>query len=123
MATPLFYRGVPAREARKKAMEILTKLGMGDRHTHQSTELSGGQQQRVAIARALVTEPSLILADEPTGALDSNTGKQVMDLFESLNKEGKTIVLITHDLDVAKRAKRRITLRDGKVINDESGAA
>lgn len=123
VATPLFYRGVPAREARKKAMDILTKLGMGDRHTHQSTELSGGQQQRVAIARALVTEPSLILADEPTGALDSNTGKQVMDLFESLNKEGKTIVLITHDLDVAKRAKRRITLRDGKVINDESGAA
>ena len=123
VATQLFYRGVPAREARKKAMEILTKLGMGDRHTHQSTELSGGQQQRVAIARALVTEPSLILADEPTGALDSNTGKQVMDLFESLNKEGKTIVLITHDLDVAKRAKRRITLRDGKVINDESGAA
>ena len=123
VATPLFYRGVPAREARKKAMEILTKLGMGDRHTHQSTELSGGQQQRVAIARALVTEPSLILADEPTGALYSNTGKQVMDLFESLNKEGKTIVLITHDLDVAKRAKRRITLRDGKVINDESGAA
>ncbi|MDA3026085.1 MAG: ABC transporter ATP-binding protein [Actinomycetota bacterium] len=123
VATPLFYRGVPAREARKKAMEILTKLGMADRHTHQSTELSGGQQQRVAIARALVTEPSLILADEPTGALDSNTGKQVMDLFESLNKEGKTIVLITHDLDVAKRAKRRITLRDGKVINDESGAA
>ena len=123
VATPLFYRGVPAREARKKAMEILTKLGMGDRHTHQSTEPSGGQQQRVAIARALVTEPSLILADEPTGALDSNTGKQVMDLFESLNKEGKTIVLITHDLDVAKRAKRRITLRDGKVINDESGAA
>lgn len=123
VATPLFYRGVPAREARKKAMEILTKLGMADRHTHQSTELSGGQQQRVAIARALVTEPSLILADEPTGALDSNTGKQVMDLFESLNKEGKTIVLITHDVDVAKRAKRRITLRDGKVINDESGAA
>jgi putative ABC transport system ATP-binding protein len=123
VATPLLYRGVPAREARKKAMTMLTKLGMGDRHTHQSTELSGGQQQRVAIARALVTEPSLILADEPTGALDSNTGKQVMDLFESLNKEGKTIVLITHDVDIAKRAKRRITLRDGKIINDESDAA
>lgn len=123
VATPLLYRGVPAREARKKAMKMLTKLGMGDRHTHQSTELSGGQQQRVAIARALVTEPSLILADEPTGALDSNTGKQVMDLFESLNKEGKTIVLITHDVDIAKRAKRRITLRDGKIINDESDAA
>lgn len=119
VATPLLYRGVPAREARRKAMEMLNKLGMGDRHTHQSTQLSGGQQQRVAIARALVTEPSLILADEPTGALDSTTGKQVMDLFESLNREGITIVLITHDLDIAQRAKRRITLKDGKVINDE----
>jgi putative ABC transport system ATP-binding protein len=104
-------------------MEMLSKLGMADRHTHQSTQLSGGQQQRVAIARALVTEPSLILADEPTGALDSNTGKQVMDLFESLNKEGITIVLITHDLDIAKRAKRRITLKDGKIINDERDVA
>ena len=119
VATPLFYRGVPAKEARFRAMEMLTKLGMEDRYSHQSTELSGGQQQRVAIARALVTEPSLILADEPTGALDSKTGKQVMDLFADLNDEGKTIVLITHDLDVAKRATRRITLRDGKVINDE----
>jgi putative ABC transport system ATP-binding protein len=100
-------------------MEMLTKLGMEDRYSHQSTELSGGQQQRVAIARALVTDPSLILADEPTGALDSKTGKQVMDLFADLNDEGKTIVLITHDLDVAKRATRRITLKDGKVINDE----
>lgn len=123
VATPLFYRGVPAREARKKAMEMLNKLGMGDRYSHQSTELSGGQQQRVAIARALVTEPSLILADEPTGALDSVTGKQVMDLFELLNKEGKTIVLITHDLLVASRATRRITLKDGKIINDERDAA
>jgi putative ABC transport system ATP-binding protein len=123
VATPLFYRGVPAKEARKKAMEMLSKLGMADRYTHQSTELSGGQQQRVAIARALVTQPSLILADEPTGALDSNTGKQVMDLFENLNREGITIVLITHDLEIAKRAKRRITLKDGKIINDERGAA
>ena len=119
VATPLFYRGIAAREARKKAMEMLTKLGMQDRSTHQSTELSGGQQQRVAIARALVTEPSLILADEPTGALDSNTGKQVMDLFQDLNREGKTIVLITHDLDIAQKAKRRITLKDGKVISDD----
>lgn len=123
VATPLFYRGVPAKEARRKAMDMLTKLGMADRHTHQSTQLSGGQQQRVAIARALVTEPSLILADEPTGALDSTTGKQVMDLFEGLNREGITIVLITHDLDIAKRAKRRITLKDGKVINDERDVA
>ena len=122
VATPLFYRGIAAREARKKAMEMLTKLGMQDRSTHQSTELSGGQQQRVAIARALVTEPSLILADEPTGALDSNTGKQVMDLFQELNREGKTIVLITHDLDIAQKAKRRITLKDGKVmLTDATG--
>ena len=119
VATPLFYRGISSREARKKAMQMLSKLGLADRHSHQSTELSGGQQQRVAIARALVTEPSLILADEPTGALDSNTGKQVMDLFQDLNKEGKTIVLITHDLDIASKAKRRITLKDGKVVNDD----
>ena len=119
VATPLFYRGISSREARKKAMQMLSKLGLADRHSHQSTELSGGQQQRVAIARALVTEPSLILADEPTGALDSNTGKQVMDLFQDLNKEGKTIVLITHDLDIASKAKRRITLKDGKVVSDD----
>ena len=119
VATPLFYRGISSKEARKKAMQMLTKLGLGDRHSHQSTELSGGQQQRVAIARALVTEPSLILADEPTGALDSNTGNQVMELFQQLNKEGKTIVLITHDLDIAAKAKRRITLKDGKVISDD----
>lgn len=119
VATPLFYRGIASREARKKAMQMLSKLGLADRHSHQSTELSGGQQQRVAIARALVTEPSLILADEPTGALDSNTGKQVMDLFQDLNKEGKTIVIITHDLDIASKAKRRITLKDGKVVSDD----
>jgi putative ABC transport system ATP-binding protein len=119
VATPLFYRGVPAKEARKKAMQMLSKLGLADRHSHQSTQLSGGQQQRVAIARALVTEPSLILADEPTGALDSNTGKQVMDLFQELNKEGKTIVLITHDLDIASKAKRRITLKDGQIVSDD----
>ena len=119
VATPLFYRGISSKAARKKAMQMLTKLGLGDRHSHQSTELSGGQQQRVAIARALVTEPSLILADEPTGALDSNTGKQVMELFQQLNKEGKTIVLITHDLDIAAKAKRRINLKDGKVISDD----
>jgi len=102
---------------------MLKKLGMSDRATHGPTELSGGQQQRVAIARALVTEPSLILADEPTGALDSATGKQVMDLLTELNQEGITIVLITHDLDVAKRAKRRISLKDGKIISDTKGAA
>ncbi len=123
VATPLLYRGVHSKEAKKKALSMLKKLGMSDRATHGPTELSGGQQQRVAIARALVTEPSLILADEPTGALDSATGKQVMDLLTELNQEGITIVLITHDLDVAKRAKRRISLKDGKIISDTKGAA
>ena len=123
IAFPLQIKGIKTKDSINKAMEMVKLVGLEGRENYFPRELSGGQQQRVAIARALVTEPSLILADEPTGALDSNTGKQVMDLFESLNKEGKTIVLITHDLDVAKRAKRRITLRDGKVINDESGAA
>lgn len=115
VATPLYYRGTPAKEARKKAMEILGKLDLSDRHSHLPTELSGGQQQRVAIARALVTEPNLILADEPTGALDSKNGQQVLDLLTKLNNEGKTIVLITHDKEIANRAKKIIRIKDGKI--------
>jgi ABC-type lipoprotein export system ATPase subunit len=103
--------------------KLLKQLGLESKLRTNAAKLSGGEQQRVAIARAFANNPRLILADEPTGALDSNTGKQVMDLFESLNKEGITIVLITHDLDIAKRAKRRITLKDGKIINDERDAA
>ena len=115
VATPLYYRGTPAKEARKKAMEILGKLDLSDRYSHLPTELSGGQQQRVAIARALVTEPNLILADEPTGALDSKNGQQVLDLLTKLNSEGKTIVLITHDKEIANRAKKIIRIKDGKI--------
>ncbi len=116
VATPLYYRGTPAKEARKKAMEILGKLDLSDRYSHLPTELSGGQQQRVAIARALVTEPNLILADEPTGALDSKNGQQVLDLLTKLNNEGKTIVLITHDKEIANRAKKIIRIKDGKIM-------
>jgi len=115
VATPLYYRGTPAKEARKKAMEILGKLDLLDRYSHLPTELSGGQQQRVAIARALVTDPNLILADEPTGALDSKNGQQVLDLLTKLNNEGKTIVLITHDKEIANRAKKIIRIKDGKI--------
>jgi putative ABC transport system ATP-binding protein len=115
VATPLYYRGTPTKEARKKAMEILGKLDLSDRYSHLPTELSGGQQQRVAIARALVTEPNLILADEPTGALDSKNGQQVLDLLTKLNNEGKTIVLITHDKEIANRAKKIIRIKDGKI--------
>lgn len=116
VATPLYYRGMSSREAKKASMRILEKLDLADRYSHMPTELSGGQQQRVAIARALVTEPSLILADEPTGALDSKNGRQVLDLLTNLNKEGKTIVLITHDKEIANRAKKIIKIKDGKIF-------
>lgn len=113
---PLLYRGVPKKERIKLAKEMLTKVGMGERGDHRPNELSGGQQQRVAIARALCGGPSLILADEPTGALDTATGKDIMDLFLSLNKEeGITVVIITHDPGLAKRCKRSIRMRDGRL--------
>jgi putative ABC transport system ATP-binding protein len=109
--------------AKQSATEILTKLGLGERLNFDRNRLSGGQQQRVAIARALVTNPDIVLADEPTGALDSKTGAQVIDLFKQLHAEGSTIILITHDLDIASQAPRRVFLRDGKVERDERGAA
>lgn len=116
---PLFYAGVSSTEATKRAKEALTRVGLGDRTDHRPDELSGGQQQRVAIARALVTRPSLLLADEPTGALDSKTGEDVLQLFQELHQQGMTLVVVTHDMDVAKRAGRIITLSDGKVVRDE----
>jgi putative ABC transport system ATP-binding protein len=119
VATPLLYRGITSREAKERSLQMLAKLGLADRSDHEPTQLSGGQQQRVAIARALVTDPTIILADEPTGALDSASGDQVMKLLETLHKEGKTIILITHEAEVANRAQRRITLRDGKVVSDD----
>jgi putative ABC transport system ATP-binding protein len=115
VATPLLYQGVPKKERLARAKAALERMGLGDRLDHEPSELSGGQQQRVAIARALVTEPRLILADEPTGNLDSHTGEEVLELFHQLNDAGVTIVLITHDSDVAVRATRQIHVLDGMV--------
>ena len=116
---PLFYAGVSNSEASQRAKEALTRVGLGDRASHRPDELSGGQQQRVAIARALVTRPSLLLADEPTGALDSKTGEDVLHLFKELHQQGMTLVVVTHDMNVAKRADRIIMLSDGLIVKDE----
>jgi putative ABC transport system ATP-binding protein len=117
VATPLLYQGVGRRERLERAKGPLERLGLGDRLTHEPSELSGGQQQRVAIARALVTEPALILADEPTGNLDTASGEEVMAILHQLNDEGRTIVLITHEADVAVRAQRQIHVRDGRIVS------
>lgn len=119
VAAPLLYQGTSRRQARRRASVALDRLGLGDRLHHDRTQLSGGQQQRVAIARALVGEPSLILADEPTGALDTVSGQAVLDLLVELNEEGRTIVVITHDPDVAARAHRVIRVLDGRVVADD----
>ena len=118
---PMLYAGVDSRTRTQHAKELLELVGMGDRMYHQPNELSGGQKQRVAIARALANDPAILLADEPTGALDSETGRMVMDLFHRVHeKDGKTIVLITHNPDLARETERIVTLRDGMVISDES---
>jgi putative ABC transport system ATP-binding protein len=116
VAAPLMYQGVPRKERLAKAQLVLERLGLADRLTHIPSELSGGQQQRVGIARAIVTEPALILADEPTGNLDSHSGAEVLDLFKDLHTLGRTIVLITHDADVAQAADRALHLRDGRLL-------
>jgi putative ABC transport system ATP-binding protein len=123
VAMPLLYQGVKSKEAKSRAREVLSRLGLGDRLDHDRTMLSGGQQQRVAIARAIVTSPALILADEPTGALDSHAGAQVMDLLGEMNAEGRTIVLITHDSAIAATAGRRLHIRDGLIASDDWVAA
>ncbi|MBX3611093.1 MAG: ABC transporter ATP-binding protein [Hydrogenophaga sp.] len=115
---PMVYAGVPTAERQRRARAALERVGLGQRVAHTPAELSGGQQQRVAIARALVNEPSLILADEPTGALDSHTSEEVMRLLAELNAQGITVVLVTHEPDVAAWAKRRLTFRDGQVVED-----
>ena len=116
---PLLYLGYTNKAAKEKARAQLEKVGLGTHMKHKPTELSGGQMQRVAIARALVTEPQIILADEPTGALDSKSGSEVLKMLEDLNTEGNTIVIITHDRDIAAHAKRMITVRDGHITSDE----
>ena len=115
---PLMYAGVPKGERRERARAALEQVGLGDKWRHKPMELSGGQQQRVSIARALVGRPSVILADEPTGALDSRTGREVLGFLQKLNAEGDTVVLITHDNSIAVKAKRIVRLQDGKIIYD-----
>ena len=116
---PLIYAGIRPRERARRAEEMLVKVGLADRMHHRPNQLSGGQQQSVAVARALVTNPSLLLADEPTGALDQHTGKQIMELFEELHGEGHTIIMITHDLNVAKKARRVVHIIDGELTEAE----
>jgi putative ABC transport system ATP-binding protein len=116
---PMIYAGVPAKERHLRAMEALNSVGLGDRMNNKPNELSGGQQQRVSIARALVNNPVILLADEPTGALDSKTSVEIMGIFQRLNDQGKTVVLVTHDQEVAEYAKRLIHFRDGRIEEDQ----
>jgi len=122
VATPLLYQGLRPKEANRRAAAMLSRLGLGDRLDFDRGRLSGGQQQRVAISRALVTNPDLVLADEPTGALDSTSGAAVLEVLKEMNSEGRTIVLITHDIEVAAAANRRIYIRDGLIERDEANA-
>jgi putative ABC transport system ATP-binding protein len=119
VALPLFYAGVGTKARNGLAAEQLREVGLGDRMDHKPSELSGGQQQRVAIARALVNDPAVVLADEPTGNLDSQTSEEIMALFHQLNEGGRTIIMVTHDEDVASHAKRIIRVRDGRIVDDQ----
>lgn len=116
---PLVYSGIPSRERTRRAQEALQKVDLGDRMDHRPNELSGGQRQRVAIARALINNPSIILADEPTGNLDSQTGIEIMKLFDRLHSAGNTIILVTHERDIAAYAHRVVSIRDGQIASDE----
>jgi putative ABC transport system ATP-binding protein len=123
VALALLYAGVATTQARQRAVDALGRVGLGHRATHRPTHLSGGERQRVAVARALVTEPSLLLADEPTGNLDSATGRAILDLFTGLHADGATIVLITHDRSIVDALPRQVTLRDGRLVADTGTAA
>ncbi len=120
---PLIYAGIPSRERRERAASMLDQVGLGDRVTHRPSELSGGQRQRVAVARALVNHPAILLADEPTGNLDSGTSAEIMGLFDELHATGQTIILVTHEHDIAEYAHRVVTLRDGHIESDVARAA
>jgi len=119
---PLIYSGVPARQRRERAAPLLQRVGLADRMDHKPTELSGGQQQRVAIARALVNNPPLLLADEPTGNLDSRSGEDILKILTGLNDQGVTVVIVTHDQNVAAKCRRVITLKDGQILDDRAQA-
>ena len=123
VALPLYYQGVRRKERELKATEMLAKLGLGNRGLHFPNELSGGQKQRVAIARALITDPALILADEPTGALDSETTAEVMSLLRTIHAEGRTMIIVTHEQEIADETQRQIILRDGMVVSDQMNSA
>ena len=120
VALPLLYSGVSRGARRERAVEVLGRVGLADRTDHQPNELSGGQCQRLAIARALINDPSIILADEPTGNLDSKTSEEIMGLFDELSRAGTTVILVTHEDEIAEHARRRIRLRDGRILSDES---
>jgi len=115
---PLYYQGCPEKESHALAVELAGRVGLGDRLSHKPAELSGGQQQRVAVARALVNDPLIILADEPTGNLDSASGAEILSFFDDLNEQGKTLIIVTHDPSISHHARRMISLRDGQIEND-----
>jgi putative ABC transport system ATP-binding protein len=119
---PLVYRGMPAAERKRRAVESLEKVGLGNRQGHRPNELSGGQRQRVAVARALVGEPSLLLADEPTGNLDSRTSREIMALFDELHDQGQTVLVVTHEPDIAAHCRRTVRIGDGRVVSDTPNA-
>jgi putative ABC transport system ATP-binding protein len=120
---PLIYAGLPPHERRERARQAMQNVGLGDRMLHKPNELSGGQRQRVAVARALVNHPSIILADEPTGNLDSKTGEEIMQLFDQLYEQGNTIIVVTHEEDIARHARRTIRLHDGLIASDRMADA
>jgi putative ABC transport system ATP-binding protein len=120
---PMIYAGVEPGERKARAIQLLERVGLGHRLNNRPTQMSGGQQQRVAIARALANAPDLLLADEPTGALDTATGQEVLALFDELNQQGLTLCIVTHDTEVAARARRRVAFRDGHIVSDDGGTA
>ena len=119
VSTALLYRNLTTKERHDLAMDALTKVGLAERHDHRPVQMSGGEQQRVAIARAIVTDPMMVLADEPTGALDTRNAKMVMEIFDDLQADSRAVVIVTHDLEIAERMERVVSMRDGKIIADE----